>query len=304
MKSRILMAGLMALAMPAMAQQPGPQQRGPQSYEQQQRNQAWATRKIALSPLRKEWVTIRRGNRTLRAMVTYPANARKGRKGPVVLVGHEVFGLTDSTLNTAVEIAEMGYVTIAPDYLSAYAPDGGGTSSMGTQAGEITTALDDAEVDADINAWADYGRKLGQSNGTFAIVGLSWSGGAAFRYVAGPQVNPALKAVFVFYDVGPPTTSQGQYHSTPKPGAFPVKHFTVPVYGFYPDQDARVMTALPATTEAMRQANNRFYPEIYKGADHAYMRVGEDPTDPNPANIEAVRASLARLGRLLGQLRT
>ncbi|NOW45280.1 carboxymethylenebutenolidase [Novosphingobium sp. SG751A] len=301
MKCRMLMAGLMALAMPVLAQQPGPQQRGPQSYEQQQHNQAWATRKIALSPLRKEWVTIRRGNRTLRAMVTYPTTARKG---PVVLAGHEVFGLTDSTLNTAVEIAAMGYVTITPDYLSAYAPDGGGTSSMGTRASETSTALADAEVDADINAWADYGLKLGRSNGTFAIVGLSWSGGAAFRYVAGPHVSPALRGVFVFYDVGPPTTHQGQYHITPEPGTFPVKHFSVPVYGFYPDQDTRVMKALPATVEAMRQANNRFYPEIYKGADHAYMRVGEDPADPNPANIDAVRASLARIGRLLGQLST
>ncbi|RVU03209.1 dienelactone hydrolase family protein [Novosphingobium umbonatum] len=273
--------------------------RGPQTYEQQQRNQAWATRKIALSPLRKEWVTIQRGNRSLKAMVTYPEGQRKA---PVVLVGHEVFGLTDSTLNTAVEIAQMGYVTIAPDYLSGYGPNGGGTSSMGSKAGETSTSLEDAEVDADINAWADYGLKLPQSNGKFAIVGLSWSGGAAFRYVLGPSAKPELKGVFVFYDVGPPTTRQARFHSTPEPGILPVGPIKVPVFGFYPTQDTRVIKALPATQEAMRKAGNRFEAIMLEGADHAYLRVGEDPADPNPANIAAVKATLARLKVELGKL--
>jgi carboxymethylenebutenolidase len=294
-----VLGSCLLLGTAASGQQTNAPMRGPQSYEQQQSRQAWATRKIALSPLRKEWVTIRRGERVLRAMVTYPEGHRKA---PVVLVGHEVFGLTDSTLNTAVEIAQMGYVTVTPDYLSGYGPDGGGTSSMGTRAGDMSTSLDDAAVDGDINAWAEYALKLPQSNGKLAIVGLSWSGGAAFRYVLGPNARPELKAVFVFYDVGPPTTRQGRYHDTPEPGLFPVKRIKVPVLGFYPTQDARVMASLPATKQAMEKAGNRFEPVLLAGADHAFMRVGEDPADSNPVNIVAVRQALARLRLELGKL--
>lgn len=90
-----------------------------QTYAQQQMAQSWATRKIALSPLRHEWVTVRLGNRELKAFATYPQGKSTG---PVVIVGHEVFGLTDSTKNTSDEIAQMGYVTLAPDFLSGLGP--------------------------------------------------------------------------------------------------------------------------------------------------------------------------------------
>jgi dienelactone hydrolase len=44
------------------------------------------------------------------------------------------------------------------------------------------------------------------SNGKFAIVGLSWGGGAAFRYVTAQRKD--LKAECVFYDVGLPAEPQ------------------------------------------------------------------------------------------------
>jgi carboxymethylenebutenolidase len=299
---RSMAFGIFALAwlaaqMPAAGQ--GSTGRGPATYEEQQQRQAWAERRVALSPLRMEWVSIYRNGRVLRAFVTYPAGHRKA---PVVLVGHEVFGLTHSTLNTAVEIAQMGYVTIAPDYLSGYGPDGGGTSSLGARAGDIATAIEDGKVDADINAWARYSQGLPQSNGTFVLVGLSWSGGAAYRYALGPNRNPRLKAVFGFYDIAPPITRQGKWHDTPEPGRFPVGHVAIPIFGFYPENDQRVMDTLDVTTQAMKAVRNRFEPVVYKGADHAFMRVGEDPADRNPANIAAVKAALARIQKELARL--
>jgi carboxymethylenebutenolidase len=57
-----------------------------------------------------------------------------------------------------------------------------------------------------------------------------------------------------------------------------------------------------ATKDAMTAAGKRYDPVVYDDADHAYMRVGEDPADRNPANAAAVRASLARLGALLKEM--
>lgn len=248
-----------------------------------------------MSPRHSEWVQISREGRTLTAWVDYPKV--KG-KVPVVLVLHEVFGLTDSTRNTADQIAAMGYIAITPDMLSGFGPDGGGTSAFPTSraASQTMTGLEDEVVNKSLSAWLDYGNTLPASNGKLAIVGLSWGGGAAFRYVTTQPKD--VKAVFVFYDVGPPAVTQGSKRDLGL-NTYPVDKINIPVFGFYPDRDTRVMNSLQATREAMAAAHKAFDPVIYENAEHAYMRVGEDPSDRNPSNAAAVKSSLTRLNKLL-----
>jgi carboxymethylenebutenolidase len=259
-------------------------------------SQGWATAKLQKSPRHQEWVQITKGSRALKAWVEYP----EARKAPVVLVLHEVFGLTDSTRNTADQISAMGFVVVVPDMLSGLAANGGGTSEFpdSRTASGTLTGLEDSFVNADLDTWADYAARMPRSNGKLAIVGLSWGGGAAFRYASTPR--PDVKAVFVFYDVGPPTVTQGPGRGLGT-GSFPVAGIRVPVHGFYPDKDARVMGSLEATKAAMAAAGKSFDAVIYPGAEHAYMRVGEDPDDHNPANASAVKESLARLKKQLGE---
>jgi carboxymethylenebutenolidase len=277
----------------AWGQTPPAPRPGPQSFADQQRSQAYATEKLAKSPRRHEWVSIRRGDRTLNAFVTYPEGKAKA---PVVLVLHEVFGLTDSTRNTADEIAAMGYITIAADMLSGYGPNGGDTSSFDVtnSASNKVTSLPDSAVNGDLDAWSAWGLKLPEANGKLAIVGLSWGGGAAFRYAAEPH-NPALKTVCVFYDVGPPPQTQ----KVPDAGTIALAPINVPIYGFYGSTDTRVMNSLAATKAAMAMAGKAYDPVVYEGADHAFMRVGEQPADKNAANKAAVQSALARLATIL-----
>jgi carboxymethylenebutenolidase len=272
-----------------------PQGGAGQSWADQQRSQAWATHKLDQSPRRHEWVMISSAGRTLRGWVDYPLV--KG-KAPAVLVLHEVFGLTDSTRNTADEIAAMGYIAITPDMLSGFGPGGGDTSSFASSrnASETVTGLEDEVVDASIDAWADYAGKLPESNGKLAIVGLSWGGGAAFRYASTPRRD--VKMVAVFYDVGPPAITQGPARDKPV-GSLPVNGIRLPIYGFYGSKDSRVMGSLQATRDAMAAAHKVYEPVVYEDADHAYMRVGEDPGNGNAANQLAVKASLDRLQGLL-----
>jgi carboxymethylenebutenolidase len=274
--------------------QPAPTQRQQQGWAGQQSQQAWATQKLAKSPRRGEWVKISNGSRTLKAFVIYP---EVKRNVPVVLVLHEVFGLTDSTRNTADEIAAMGYIAIAPDMLSGRGPNGGDVESFDQPHGasDTLTGLSDEAVNGDLNAWADYGDKLPGSNGKFAIVGLSWGGGAAFRYVASTQ-RKDLKAVCVFYDIGLPQETQ---HFPGAPASISVAPITVPVYGFYGSTDTRPLVTLDATKAAMAAAGKFYEPVVYEGADHAFMRVGEDPSNTNPANAAAVKETLVRLEKLL-----
>jgi carboxymethylenebutenolidase len=225
-------------------------------------------------------------------------------KVPVILVPHEVFGLTDSTRNTADEIAAMGYIAIAPDMLSGYAPDGGGTSSFATTraAGNALDLLEDEVVYKDLLAWADYGNKLPAASGKFAIVGLTWGGGVAFRYAVTRPRND-LKAVFVFCVAGPPVYNQGPAHHDKLINDFPVNKTSVPVYGFYGGKDLTsptpVLLSIQASKDAMAAAGNFYDPVVYAGAEHAFLRIGEDPANGNPANAAAAKASLKRLEKLL-----
>jgi carboxymethylenebutenolidase len=270
----------------------------PSNYADMQREQGWATAKLARSPRSSRWVKLQMGDRTLRAFVTFP---QKRGKVPVVIVPHEVFGLTDSTRNTADQIAALGYITIAPDMASGLAPNGGGVSDFTLPASSIMTLLPTPYANAQFDAWAAYGLKLPQANGKLAIVGLSWGGGAAFRYAAGPH-HPALRLVNVLYDVGPPTVTQGIAKFDKSNPPISVTGIDVPIRHFIPSLDSRVVKSAAATKAAMAAAGKDYEQIILDGADHAYMRLGEDPANGNAANRAAVTRTFADLRALLSTM--
>ena len=265
----------------------------------QQASQSFATAELAASPRTSKWVTLDFRGATMKAWVDYPLNVKKA---PVVLVMHEVFGLTDSTRETADQLAAMGYIAITPDMISGLGPDGAGDVSTltydGGQASDLMTAEPDYEVDARIAAWVHYAEQLPGSTGQTDIVGLSWGGGAAFRYAT--TGTKSVNAIFVFYDVGPPQETQGCDRSENLMD-ISVDKIAVPIYGFYGGTDTRVIPTLPATEQAMAAAGKFYQPVVYPDADHAYMRLGNNPAEANPADAAAEADSLKLLQQELKQ---
>ncbi len=231
--------------------------------------QEWAKQKLEKSPRHQEWVDIKYGNRVVHAFVVYP---EVKQKAPAVLVIHEIFGLTDWARLAADEVAAAGYVAIEPDLLSGFGPKGGGTSDYASQddAVKAVSGLDPNTVTADLNATADYVKKLPSVNGKLAVTGFCWGGGQSFRFATNRH---DLSAAFVFY--GPPPKDFGA--------------ITAPVYGFYAGNDARISATVPDTQAAMKAAGKKYDPVVYDGAGHGFMRAGEDPTrtEGNEANIKA-----------------
>ena len=158
--------------------------------------QDWAKERLNKSPRHSEWVDLKHGDRTVKTFVVYP---EVKTKAPVVLVIHEIFGLTDWAKNLADELAAAGYIAIAPDLLSAPGKD---TSSYPDQGAAVKaiSALPAAQVFADLDAAAEYAAKLPAGNGSMAVTGFCWGGGKAFGYA---NHNPKLKAAYVFYGPGP-----------------------------------------------------------------------------------------------------
>jgi carboxymethylenebutenolidase len=209
------------------------------------------------SPRHGEGIELQSNGRPLKAFVVYP---ERKDKAPVVIVIHEIFGLTDWVRSLCDELAENGIIAIAPDLLS------GQTFEDLDGARKAISALKDEGVKADLNATAEYAlTKIPSANGHLGVCGFCWGGGWAFKYA---NMNPNLKAAYSFYGATPDDPSK-------------VKDIACPVYGFYAELDARISSTVPKAEELMKAAGKKYEPVIYKGAGHGFMRSG-DPGNPSP----------------------
>ncbi len=246
--------------------------------------QEWAKTKLEKSPRHQEWVKIKHGEREVNCFVVYPEV--KDKATTIVLI-HEIFGLTDWARSAADELAEAGYIVIAPDLLSGSATNGGGTEELvksGGNVGKAIQALPPAQITADLAAAVAYGAKLDAANGKVVVGGFCWGGGQSFRFAAN---NQDVKAAFVFY-------------GTP-PSADDMAKINCPVYGFYAGNDARVSATIPKVTDAMKAAGKTYEPVTYDGAGHGFMRAGEAP-DANAANKKARDDAFKRWLELLKKI--
>jgi carboxymethylenebutenolidase len=294
--------------------------------------QDWAKANLAKSPRHGEYVTIHEpGGRDLQAWVVYP---EVKDKAPVVVMIHEIFGLSDWAREMADEVAGAGYIVVEPDLLSGFGPPSmsaemmsshkfvlasyrqdqaqqhgehppmtdaqnsgrgapyvparpGGTAAFPDQSAAIraVSSLPDPQVLADLDAAADWAKKQPAASGKLFVAGFCWGGGKSFLFATHRH---DLSGAFVFY--GPP------------PAAELMKNITVPVYGFYAGNDARITATVPKTEDEMKAAGKTYEPVVYDGAGHGFMRAGEAP-DADAPNTAARQAGFKRFVQLLGGVR-
>jgi len=247
--------------------------------------QDWAKARLEKSPRHLEWVKVKHGNREVNCFIAYP---EVKDKATAVVVIHEIFGLSDWVRSVTDQLAEAGYIAIAPDLLSGAAPDGGGTAELGGRDAvtKAVYALALDQVTADLNAVTDYVGKLPACNGKVTVSGFCWGGGQTFRFATNRK---DIKAAFSFY--GPIPEKEDE-----------LARINCPVYGFYAGNDARINASIPRATEMMKKAGKIYEPVIYEGAGHGFMRAGEDPTDKNPANKKARDEAWSRWKELLKKI--
>jgi len=243
--------------------------------------QDWTQAKLQKSPRHREWVTVKHDSRAVETFVAYP---EASTKRPVVLIIHEIFGLTDWAQELADEVAAAGYIAVAPDLLSGMGPNGGRTKDF-PQGGatEAVSHLNPDQITADLNAVADYALKIPSANGKLFVAGFCWGGGQSFRFATNRK---DLSAAFVFYGVPPAKDDMAR--------------ITAPVYGFYAGNDMRIGATIPQATEDMKAAGKTYEPVTYPGAGHGFMRAGEAP-DATPATAKARDDAWTRWKKLLAE---
>lgn len=246
--------------------------------------QDWARERLNTSPRHHEWVTVTHDGRDVEAFLAFPEVEDPAL---AVVVIHENRGLNDWVRSVADQLAEAGYLAIAPDLLSGMGPDGGKTSDFADSDAARTALyqLDPDQVTADLRAVADYVKALPAASGEVAVAGFCWGGSQTFRFATNYD---GLSAAFVFYGTAPDDAAA-------------LSRIQAPVYGFYGGDDARVNATVPQTTAQMNDAGKTYEPETYDGAGHGFMRSGEAP-DASEANRQAREAAWVRLKSLLSDL--
>ena len=222
-------------------------------------NAAHATKALADSPRHGEWVDIALPDGgKLKSFVVYPE--RKEKTG-VVLVIHDIRGMTDIPRALGDQLAQDGFIAIVPDFLSGKGPNGGGTESLGQAVGTTIQALTNDEMTARLNAAMEYGKKLPASNGKTAVMGFCWGGTRTWAYA---MAQPGLSAAVPYYGSAPSATAETIDESL-------VAKITAPVMAMYGGNDARINTTIPATEAAMKKLNKGFQKNIFDGAGHGFM---------------------------------
>ena len=243
-------------------------------------NDNWAKPMLEKSSRHREYVPVMHDGRTVMTLVVYP---EVKTKAPVVVMIHEIFGQSDWAKLMADELAAKGYIVVEPDLLSGMGPNGGGTESFSGQDAVVkaVSGLNAAQVTADLDAVADYGKKLPAANGKLAVAGFCWGGGKTFLFATHRK---DLSASFVFYGPGP--------------SADLIPAINAPVYGFYAGNDARVGATVPQTVTDMKAAGKVYEPVTYDGAGHGFMRAGQAP-DAKPDDKKAWDEGFARMLKYL-----
>jgi carboxymethylenebutenolidase len=241
-------------------------------------SEADAADALAASPRRGEWVDIELAGSEW-PITTWIVRPDGSADAPVVLVLHEIFGLTDWVRAVADRLAQNGFVAVVPDLLSGLGPDGGGTASVASrdQVVRLIRSLDPADSIARLDAVRDYAVTLPSTTGRIAAIGFCWGGSASFAYAA---TQPLLQAAVVYYGSSPVETAD--YHLV---GA--------PVLGLYGGDDERVNATIPIAEREMARYGKQFETEIFAGAGHGFLRAQEGRQGANrEASVRAWRRTI------------
>lgn len=237
----------------------------------------WAVRQAPRRPrgdVHAEYVKVPSGRDTIMAYLAFP---ERHDRAPGVLVIHEVFGLSDFIRQTTRQLAEDGFVAIAPDLLSRR----GGTPGSADSARALIAGLDPDTVTRDLDATVAYLRRLPAAvPERVGVIGFCWGGGESFRYATN---NPSLRAFVVCYGPGPQ--------------ALAIARIRAQGLGVYAERDARIDASLPAVDQAVRSYGTRYQYTVYPGVGHAFLRTREQPAVADSAWRTVLRFLRATLGR-------
>lgn len=209
------------------------------------------------SPRHGEWVSVPTDSGPVESWIVYP---ERSDSAPVVVVIHEIYGLTDWIRAVADELAHSGFIAVAPDLLSGKGPDGGRTDSVDRDgAVALVRGLDRDEVHSRLGSVAAWATALPAARAEYGVVGFCWGGRTSFTLAT---ADPELGAAVVYYGTSPDGEA--------------LQSVEAPVLGLYGEDDARVNATVPDAEARMEELGKSFEVHTFDGAGHGFLRAQED----------------------------
>jgi carboxymethylenebutenolidase len=237
--------------------------------------------RLVASPRHGEWAMIHTGpDDSVRAWVAYP---ERSTKAPVVVVVHEIFGLSTWVRGVADQLAANGFIAIAPDLLTGKAPLEGDTLPNSVATAAIRT-LRPEDVHRQLAAVGQYGMSLPAALPRYGIVGFCWGGGTSFAHAV--RSPTGLRGAVVYYGPSPDTADLARVN--------------VPVLGLYAGDDQRINARVPAIDSVMRRLGKPYEVHFFDGAGHGFLRAQEGREPNRLASERAWPLTVAFFRRHLG----
>ncbi len=229
--------------------------------------------RLAASPRHGEYQMIKTGpSDSVLAWVVYP---QRRTNAPVVVVIHEIYGLSTWIRGVADQLAADGYIAIAPDLLTGKVEHIQGDTVAAQAATAAIRNIKPEDYQRQLEAVANWGMNLPSAQKKYGIVGFCWGGSASFAHAL---LSPkGLAAAVVYYG----SITPAQYSQ--------VKNVKVPVLGLYGGSDQRIGATIPATDSVMKADGKTYDPHTFEGAGHGFLRQRNDPQSGAPidANVKA-----------------
>ena len=223
---------------------------------------------LKTSPRHGEWVDIKNGTGpAVKSFVVYP---ERKDKAPVVIVIHEIFGMTDWVRGVADQLAKEGFIAIVPDFLSGKGPNGGGSDSLGDGVGQAIRTLQPADTNAILDAIRAYALTIPSSNKKVATIGFCWGGQTSFRYaISQPELNAGVS-----------------YYGSMPSDAAAYEKAKAPILGLYGGNDNRVNSTIDGAKAELSKRNVTYEPHVFDGAGHGFLRQ-QAGGEQAPGNMKA-----------------
>lgn len=227
-----------------------------------------ALARLTASPRHGEWVMVKSGNDSIRTWVAYP---ERRDNAPVVVVIHEIFGLSNWIRAVVDQFAADGFIAVAPDLLTMQnVPWTDAGEPQGEAARAAIQRIQPADYQRQIKAVADYAMNLPAARKSYGVVGFCWGGTAVFNHAI---YEPSVAAVVSYYGTTPAAEDLRRINNAP-------------VLGLYGGDDQRVNATIPRADSVMKAMRRTYQVNVYEGAGHGFLRQQDGA---NGANLEATR---------------
>ncbi|HEY0429208.1 MAG TPA: dienelactone hydrolase family protein [Pyrinomonadaceae bacterium] len=192
---------------------------------------------------------------------------KKGKKFPVVLVIHEIFGVHEHIQDVCRRFAKLGYMAIAP---ALYARVGNVDTIANPEQlnREIFSKVPDTDSMAFLDSAVEWAKKNGGNTKKLSITGFCWGGRIVWLYAAH---NPKVDAGAAWYGrlVNPSDAPKNDAQPT-----MPIdyaKNLKVPVIGLYGGQDTGIpLDTVQRMQEELKKGKSNSEIVVYPNAGHAF----------------------------------